>query len=186
MDLGTEGTVNMQIAAFNTDDKADGSGKAKVTLIAKEVLKTRYRMNPGNSNNTAGTGTIGGWQMCEMRTYLDHTIKSLIPTAIKNRIVKVTKTQDSYSTSGNRASQTTTDDIWIPSKPEIDTGGAYVALFPTQESRIKKNVSTNSADGYNLRSASSGYGFHSVNSTGGLEYNYANSASGVVPCFCLD
>ena len=155
MDLGTEGTVNMQIAAFNTDDKADGSGKAKVTLIAKELLKTTHRMNPGNSNDTEGTGTIGGWEKSEMRTYLNDTIKPLIPTAVKNRIVEVTKTQDSYNTSGTKVIQTTTDDIWIPSKPEINTNGSYVALFPDQNSRIKKNVSTNSVYGWTVSSPAS-------------------------------
>lgn len=31
LDLGSEGLINMQIVAFDTDDLADGSGKAPIT-----------------------------------------------------------------------------------------------------------------------------------------------------------
>ena len=47
LDLGAEGIINMQIAAFDTDDLADGSGKAPITWISKELLATSKRMNPG-------------------------------------------------------------------------------------------------------------------------------------------
>lgn len=46
LNLGSEGIVNMQIAAFDTDDLADGSGKAPITFISKEVLNTSKPMNP--------------------------------------------------------------------------------------------------------------------------------------------
>lgn len=46
LDLGSEGVVNMQIAGFDVDDLADGSGKAPISWISKEVLKTSKRMNP--------------------------------------------------------------------------------------------------------------------------------------------
>ena len=45
LDLGSEGIVNMQIAAFDTDDKASG-GKAAITWISEQLLKTSHRMNP--------------------------------------------------------------------------------------------------------------------------------------------
>ena len=46
LDLGSEGTINMQIAAFNKDTLADGSGTAAITWISKELLATSKRMNP--------------------------------------------------------------------------------------------------------------------------------------------
>lgn len=46
LDLGDEGVINMQIAAFNKDTLADRSGTAATTWIAKELLATQHRMNP--------------------------------------------------------------------------------------------------------------------------------------------
>ncbi len=49
LDLGTEGTVNMQIAGKDKDILADGSGNAKLSWISKELLTTSHRMNPSLS-----------------------------------------------------------------------------------------------------------------------------------------
>ena len=46
IDLGSEGIINMQIAAKDKDELADGSGKAPITWVAKELLTTKHRMNP--------------------------------------------------------------------------------------------------------------------------------------------
>ena len=46
LDLGAEGIVNMQIVAFDKDQKADGSGTAPISWLSKELLKTSKRMNP--------------------------------------------------------------------------------------------------------------------------------------------
>ena len=45
LDLGSEGNVCMQIAAFNADDKASG-GKAAISWISEQLLTTSHRMNP--------------------------------------------------------------------------------------------------------------------------------------------
>lgn len=44
--LGSEGTIAMQIAAFNVDNLADGSGTALITWIGQQLLKTSMRVNP--------------------------------------------------------------------------------------------------------------------------------------------
>ena len=41
MDLGSEGVVEMQIAAFDADELADGSGTAAITWISKQLLMLR-------------------------------------------------------------------------------------------------------------------------------------------------
>lgn len=46
LDLGAEGTVNMQIVAKDADALASGSGTAPLTWISKELLATTRRMNP--------------------------------------------------------------------------------------------------------------------------------------------
>ena len=46
LDLGSEGVINMQIAGFDKDNLADGSGTAAISWISKELLATSHRMNP--------------------------------------------------------------------------------------------------------------------------------------------
>lgn len=49
LDLGDEGTVNMQIIGFGVDAKADGSGMAPISWLSKDLLKTSKRWNPSYS-----------------------------------------------------------------------------------------------------------------------------------------
>lgn len=51
LDLGTEGKINMRIAAFDTDDLANGSGKAKITWISDNTLATFHNFNPDRDTN---------------------------------------------------------------------------------------------------------------------------------------
>ena len=46
LDLGVYGKVAMQIAAFDADELADGTGRAHITWIAEQVLPDRHRFNP--------------------------------------------------------------------------------------------------------------------------------------------
>lgn len=39
INLGTEGTVTMQIVAMDADEKADGSGNAPITWVSEYLLK---------------------------------------------------------------------------------------------------------------------------------------------------
>lgn len=146
LDLGTEGVVNMQIVAFDTDDLADGSGKAAITWVSKELLQSTYvKMNPAlvitdDGLGVEGTGSIGGWEKSAMRTYLKETIKPLIPSHVRNSIKEVTKSQNAHNQSGVQYTQTTTDDVWLLGKSEIcyDYGrvGRYT-FFSTPESNIR-------------------------------------------------
>lgn len=144
LDLGSEGVIDMQIVAFDTDDLADGSGKAPITWIAKTLLATSHRMNPSlvtNADGTYqdGTGSIGGWEKCEMRTYIKETIKPLIPETVRNAIKEVTKSHDAYDTSGKRFTQTTTDDVWFVDWKELSAvfNGIYSAAFPNNASAAR-------------------------------------------------
>lgn len=190
LDLGTEGTVNMQIVAMDEDDLASG-GKAPLTFIAKELLASVHRMNPGNSSGAIGTGGNGGWEHCEMRTYLKDTIKPLIPETVRNRIVPVTKIQSTV-TDGTmvKDGQTTTDDVWIPSHHEVgfgvsheSTGAVYSAIFKGG-SIIKKRKEV-ATDWWN-RSASYVSSFRFVKGeTGRNDSGLANNNKGICLGFCL-
>ena len=159
LDLGSEGIINMQIIAFDADDLADGSGKAPITWIAKELLATEYRWNPRRVTNDdgtyqEGTGTIGGWEKCEMRTYLKETIKPLIPEVVRNSIKEVTKIQTAYDTAGKSFSQTSIEDVWLPASSEMfDSSSPYKTMFPDNNSRQKSKVGDTSSSMWILRNA---------------------------------
>ena len=193
IDLGTEGKHLMEIVAFNEDDKADGSGKAKITWISKDLLKTTHRMNPSDSSGAIGTGGNGGWENCEMRTYLKNTIKPLIPAEVRNAIVNVTKIQSTV-TDGTKVidGQTTTDDVWIPSNHEIystntsyeTTGATYRGKFNSSANRIKKRNGSNST--WWMRSATSTANFRRVTGSGDANDYGASNYTGVALGFCTD
>ena len=151
LDLGSEGVVNMQIAGFDVDDKADGSGKAPITWISKELLATRRRMNPAlvtNADGTyqQGTGFVGGWEACELREKLQSVIKPLIPDGVRGRLLSVAKEQRTHTVDfkDDNLIQTTYDDVWVPSYSEATLNGKYGNLFPNNAARLKRipNVST--------------------------------------------
>ena len=173
----------MEIVAFDTDDRADGSGKAKITWISKNLLNTTHAMNSKNI-------TAGGWESSAMRTYLKNTIKPLIPETVRNAIVPVTKVSSTYGSAVVKDGQTTTDDVWIPSNHEIfstntnyeSNGAVYSTVFKDSASRIKKR--NGSARSWWLRSAGSARSFSSVSSDGSSDGGYASGADGVALGFC--
>ena len=177
LDLGREGIIDMQIAAFDADELADGSGKAAITWISKQVLKTQYQMNPGREYDLhtytyiLGTGSIGGWEQSEMRKWLKNDIKPLVPSTVRNSIKPVTKYSASYDVSNNRENNTeTTDDVWIPSCREVfgpesasyynlpfeSEGPTYTDLFVSSSDRIKQKSGESNAQYWWLRSAGRG------------------------------
>lgn len=191
LDLGSEGIVNMQIAGFDVDDKADGTGKAPVSWISKELLATSHRMNPDlveNDDGTceAGTGAIDGWNGSEMRAYLISTIYPLIPDPVKSAIVTVTKTQPAYNTSGRFLTQTTEDDLWIPSGNEIvGSSSTYYGLFQdTNANRIKRKGEKNMTLPWFMRSSYYTDQFDTVRADGSITYYNANNDLNVALGFC--
>lgn len=173
--------VCMQIAAFDADDKADNSGKAKITWLCKGY-QGKLPMNPTNT-------TQGGWASCAMRQYLINNVYANIESAVKNRIVQVSKTYYDYGTNSTLASS---DNIWIPSYREVgygtnieSSGVIYSGLFTDNTSRIKY-ASCTTAYAYNLwlRSPNGGTNFFAVNSNGSRNYSKASDSCGVVFGFC--
>lgn len=198
LDLGTEGEVNMQIAAFDADELADGSGTAPITWISKEFLKTERRMNPSRVTNDdgtyqEGTGGIGGWEKSEMRTYVQSTIKNLVPSDVLSMVKSVNKTSRNYNSAGTAVDNVVTaDDLWIPSYREVNlgtnyetSGPIYSIVFPDNASRVKHMAGATSADYWWLRSTGSATNFRCVSNVGGSSSSgIANSSYGVALGFC--
>ncbi|MCB5876689.1 DUF6273 domain-containing protein [Blautia producta] len=190
LDLGDEGIINMQIAAFDADDKADGTGKAPITWIGRELPKTFHRMNPKftvNEDGTyqEGTGAVGGWEKCELRRYLKDTIKLLVPEIVRNNIVEVNKTSSAYDVEGKYFVQNTVDDMWIPNDKELSNSPClYQSLFPNNASRVKKKVGYSQNSSWWLRNARSAGYYDIVSDNGSVDRWTSYVEFGVVLCFC--
>lgn len=188
LNLGDEGIVKMQIAAFDTDNLADGSGKAKITWISKGLLATSRRMNPARVGSsgayTEGTGGVGGWEKSELRSVLKNTIKPLIPTAVQNMIAEVTKSQRTYNTAGTYSTQTTTEDVWLPSTDELSYG-IYMGLFPDNDSRLKYRQDGTKANWW-TRDAASTSTFYYVDGGNPNSSTATANTYGVALSFCTN
>lgn len=190
IDLGTEGEVIMTIVGIDTDDLADNSGKAPITWISKQLLKTSHKMNPSYQSGTEGTGTIGGWEKTKMRSYLKETVKPLIPETVRNAIKPVKKYSMIYNVSDSAVNDVlTTEDVWIPSYKELfgsgfeTLGPTYSTTFPDDASRIKRRA-TSSVIWWWLRSAYNYNYFSYVDKGGSYNCYIANFAGGVALGFC--
>lgn len=181
LDLGSEGVINMQIAAFDADTLADGSGTAAISWVGKELLNTTHRMNPERAGSsdayTEGTGSIGGWEKCELRAYLQNAVKPLFPNDVEGMIQSVKKKQRAYTADGLSFTQTTDDDIWLLSKDEVKNGGFYSGLFVDSTSRKKEGD-------WWLRSAGNESTFDYVNTYGNAFTKTANNPYYVCIGFC--
>lgn len=131
LDLGTEGTINMQIVAMDADELADGTGTAPLTFLGMELLNTQRSFNSIDWDSTGSNS---------MRYYLNSTIKSLIPTSVTSRLQRVNKT---YFAS-DLLTKTTDDILWLPSVREISdannfetSGVRYTTIYSDNASRIK-------------------------------------------------
>ena len=113
----TDGTkIKMVIAAFDTDDKSDDSGKAKITWICHGI-PYMHRMNEEMVSS-------GGWASSEMRSWLISDILPKIPQEIRSHIVSVKKSyRQVQPTNGTLISD---DDIWLLSVKELSNNSAAV------------------------------------------------------------
>ena len=184
LDLGSEGEVYMEIVAFDTDERADGQGKAPITWLSRELLNTERRMNPGAAveledyTYQVGTGSIGGWEESELRRVLNSGIFGLIPEEVSDNILSVTKVQKAIDEVGATYVQKTEDMLWVPSRDEV-----LENMYSVGE-RVKYHIGSSSASAWWLRSA---YGFQGairVYTSGYTNVGYTYNAYGVALGFC--
>lgn len=202
LDLGSEGIINMQIVAFDKDREYNSSSigaLAPITFVAMELLTTKHRMNPGydGGGSEAGKGSFGGWNASEMKTYLNSTIKPLIPSAVRSRILNVSKYQTTYNANTSpikSSTQNSSEGLWIPSYKEVGTGDSeeragisYAAIFSDDNSRIKVVAGTQTRGDWWLRTATNlGRGWRAVTEDGYIMTDSGSSTSrGLCIGFCL-
>lgn len=185
------GDVTMEIVAFDTDSKTDGT-TAAISWVSKNIITTRA-MNSTETSN-------GGWEGSELRNWLKTDFYSAIPEDVKNSIVNVNKTYCEYTTS--KLTKTCVDDVWIPSFREIfgvnydnvvtceESGVIYKTHFNSNSARIKKDSSDKACNWW-LRSTNhyKTKMFEAVTANGGAvgfgSGDYAIREYGVVLGFCM-
>lgn len=145
--LTTGETVTLAIVGFDHDDKADGSGKAKITLGMKNLMADTYAMNATTTNSGSFVGS-------DMYKHLSETVFQTIPKELQDHIVEVNK----LTSSGGGSSSIRTDPLKIWLLSEVEVFGERFESFPgegtqyeyykTTDNRIKRmsngDESTNS------------------------------------------
>lgn len=176
IDFGSYGVHNMEIVAFDADEKADGSGKAPITWICETILCLHVQA-AANASST--------WENNDVRTFLSDTIMPSIPYDVRNIIAPVTKysyTQDGIIT--------TTDSLWIPSYREICGGETKETQGPTYPERFSDNNSrvktlNGGANNWWSRSKEYKYNYCCVKPDGSINmYAAEHNPYGVVIGFC--
>ena len=191
LDMGSEGIITMKLAAMDEDELADGSGKAPMTWVADDLLRSEHNMNTERTNK-------GGWEASELRAWLRETVLPLMPEDVRKNIREVTKYSFSYEEQKGAASR---DTIWIPSVREVFPGGyadytdnrrekegvSYTGVFTDDEARKRSRDSESGAARWWLRSASHDFShaFCDVNSDGDSDSVRAYRERSVVIGFCL-
>ena len=182
VDFGTYGKQLMEIVAFNEDDKADGTGKAKITWLSKKIV-TAHAMN-------ATATTVGGYDDSNMKSWIISDVLPQLQNNIRSAIVPVTKISGTYENGATVINgQTATESLWIPSEYEMygtttwENTGARYSKFDTNAKRIKYN-SSGSANFWWLRSVYSTSHFRCVSSSGSASLSTAYNTNGVVLGFC--
>jgi hypothetical protein len=181
IDLGEYGIRNMQIVAFDTDDKADGSGKAAISWVS-ETLITKRAMNTASTNEN-------GWVASEMRSWLQGDFYAILPADVKASIVSVNKTFFDCTT---QSTLSCADNVWIPSQLEIyyngggeDSGARYREFFTSDHSTRKKKDSNGTISSYWVRTAYSYSPSFMYCGTGGMmNFGGSTSSYGVALGFC--
>ena len=201
MSDGTE--VQLRLVGLMHDDKADGSGQAAMTFVAKNANWSR-RM-------ASGTTTDGGWKGSELRTWMNGELKDKLPEELAKVVVPVQKVSNNVGkASSGMVTTPTTDTLWAPSIIELTGAVDWNYDSDPANSAFYNSVFNGEGDQYEyfaqqrvvsdannsclacggswwLRStaASSGRGRHVDASGNPSTYGNSNDSLGVVVGLCI-
>ena len=97
----------MRIAGFRQDDRADGSGKAGITMISEDAAATYSVMSQ------AGTYLAGRQRA---RAWMNDTLLSELPDEVSSKVVEVSKKTVGYESA---TATSVSDKLWVPSFSEV-------------------------------------------------------------------
>ncbi len=136
--------ITLQIADFHHDDLADGSGKAGITFISKEVI------DPVGLAFISAIDSYGrSWSGSHFRNVVMSNIKAALPADLRDIIKKVNKFTAGEGASKNIVS--TQDDLFTISQTEMGENlvyggttyieGSQYPIFSDINKRIKQDAS---------------------------------------------
>ena len=114
--------ASLIVVGIRTDDRADGTGRAGLTLMASPIA--RRPMNEAATN-------AGGWEASSLRAWLAGEGLDLLPDALSEAVVAVTKRTNNVGVTSDAASVTeTADRLWLFSASEVcGSPGWFVAEY---------------------------------------------------------
>jgi hypothetical protein len=190
-------SVDLIIIGIKHDDKADGSGKAAVTVQTKNSLGTAGYMYSGYTSPSYSL-----WKDSPRRTWCNSNFKSALPTWLQNLIKPVAKVTNRHANSGYssyRGQTNTTDDVFLLSEFEtfgsayvggsdygdVGSDGTQYAYMKTQANRVKSGgTNTWWLRSSNVYGSGTSY-FVCVNSDGATCTLGASNVYGLAPAFCI-
>ena len=192
--LLTDVEIVFRLHSIGHYELADGNGMSNADWYMVGVLNLNRRMNATNTN-------VGGWDSCELRTWLNNTFYRALPAWWRNLIAS----SITLANAGNQSSVITrsTDYLRIPSRAEVghdvnavpyknevstDASEVTFSLFTDNNSRIKKTFNGDgSAQNWWLRSAYAGAAtqFCNVISYGNASNYNASNSNGVCVGFSV-
>lgn len=199
--VAADKVMNCRIVGINCKDKADGSGKAGLTFMAKHAHPKASVINTSNS-------TSGGYPSMPIRTYLNSgDFWNSLPADLQSAIVQVTN-----KSRGPSGQVTSSDKLWLPSWYELcgsDSSSSYQTNDGPQFPWFATKGTTNSAvqstlaNMYKTNRGAQPSGlddaffwtrsvypggtnrFVFARSDGSHGYSYPSYAYSVLPCFSL-
>lgn len=180
-------TLTLQIADFNHDDLADGSGKAGITFVCKHLMRDVKRLNSEPTNS-------GGWENTEMYKITLPIILECLPAALKNNIKQVIKTSG-LGGGTSSGTENSLNKIFLLSEKEVGLSDFSVAgegstypIFTDNASRVKKiSNEVGSARSWWLRSPCKEdlNEFCNIYTDGSSDWSDANTVKGICFGFCV-
>lgn len=128
LDLGTEGTVNMQIVGTMTDELYSGSGYAQLSWLSMELLATSHRMNPDIQYNTksAVSWTASGNTWTSHNRYAISTAKATWTiTATEAGTLSINYKTSNSNSSRNRITTLTVNGTTVATNYTNTTGTTH-------------------------------------------------------------
>lgn len=105
-------TMTAVIVGFNHDDLSDGTGKAGISLMVKELLPNTTAKWWGNTYATT-------YKASTLRTTLRDTVINYFPEDLRNVIKEVNKLADSKTSAGTPTFESVPSKLWAPSQCEF-------------------------------------------------------------------
>ena len=179
--------LNQKPLATTLPSSASVIGKAPISWIAKDILKTPYKVNTQNTNS-------GGYNSSSIKLYLENEIWDSLDNIVKSYIIPVNKTCRQGSRTGGSTETINNLSIWLPSVREMfveeteyeESEGCKYDEFFKEYYRRYKHQEGQSDFTYWLRTSdySSTTDFCAIDDFAHCYEASADSRYGVVPGFC--